>query len=68
MVFYTGDRIPAWRGNLFVGAMLEGRIPGTGHLQRIVFNDGGEIRREALCETCAGARDVGRGRMDCCTC
>jgi glucose/arabinose dehydrogenase len=48
MVFYTGDRLPAWRGNLFVAAMSEGRVPGTGHLQRIVFNANGEIRRERL--------------------
>jgi glucose/arabinose dehydrogenase len=48
MTFYTGDAIPAWQGNLFVGAMIAARIPGTGHLQRIVFNDNGEIRREAL--------------------
>ena len=48
MLFYTGDRFPAWRGNLFVTAMTEGRVPGTGHVQRIVFNENGEIRRERL--------------------
>jgi glucose/arabinose dehydrogenase/cytochrome c551/c552 len=46
--FYTGDRIPAWKNNLFVSAMIAGRIPGTGHLQRIVFNENGEMRREQL--------------------
>ncbi|MCC6202467.1 MAG: PQQ-dependent sugar dehydrogenase [Gammaproteobacteria bacterium] len=46
--FYTGDRIPAWKNNLFVSAMIAGRIPGTGHLQRVVFNDNGEQRREQL--------------------
>lgn len=46
--FYTGDRFPAWKGNLFVTAMIEGRVPGTGHLQRVVFNEQGEIRREQL--------------------
>jgi len=47
--FYSGARIPAWRGNLFLGAMTVGRIPGTGRLERIVFADnGGEIRRESM--------------------
>ena len=49
MTFYTGDKFPAWQGNLFVGSMMEGRIPGTGHIERIVFNTrGGEIRRESI--------------------
>ena len=48
MTFYTGDAFPAWRGNLFVGGMVEGRIPQTGQIQRIVFNENGELRREAL--------------------
>lgn len=49
MAVYTGDRFPAWQGNVFVGAMTEGRIPGTGHLQRIVFNENmQEIRRESM--------------------
>ena len=37
-VFYTGPHFPRWQGNLFVGSMMEGRLPLTGHLQRIVFN------------------------------
>ena len=48
LAFYNHDRIPAWKGNLFVGSMNMGRVPGTGHLQRIVFNDKGEQRREML--------------------
>jgi glucose/arabinose dehydrogenase len=48
LAFYTGDKIPAWKNNLFVGSMTVGRISGTGHLQRIVFNDKGEQRRESL--------------------
>jgi len=49
MTVYTGDRFPAWKGNVFVGAMTEGRIPGTGHLQRVVFNERTEeIRRESM--------------------
>jgi glucose/arabinose dehydrogenase len=49
MMFYTGDRFPNWRRNLFVGGMREGEIARTGQLQRIVFNDNwDELRRESL--------------------
>lgn len=49
LAFYDGDEFPEWRGNLFSGAMLVGRIPMTGHLQRIQFNDRGEeVARESL--------------------
>ena len=48
LTFYRGDKLAAWKGNLFVGSMTVGRIGGTGHLQRIVFNDKGEQRRESL--------------------
>src|SRR5262245_34433602 len=48
IAFYNSDQIPAWKGNLFVGSMTVGRIGGTGHLQRVVFNDKGEQRRESL--------------------
>jgi aldose sugar dehydrogenase len=49
LAIYTGERFPAWKGNAFVGAMRVGEIPGTGHLQRIVFNPKGEeIRREIM--------------------
>ena len=49
MTFYTGDRFPAWRNNLFVGGLQFGRIPGTGQMHRIVFNDNWEeLRREAF--------------------
>jgi len=48
LTFYKGDKLAAWKGNLFVGSMTVGRIGGTGHLQRVVFNDKGEQRRESL--------------------
>ena len=38
MTFYTGDKFPHWKGNLFVGGLQQGRIPLTGQIQRIVFN------------------------------
>lgn len=63
ITFYTGDRIPEWQGNLFVGSMMTGRIPGTGHLVRIVFNSRGEeIRREnLLTELRSRIREVQQG-------
>ena len=49
LAVYTGDQFPAWKGNVFVGSLQEGGIPGTGHLQRIVLNDGlEELRRESM--------------------
>lgn len=49
MAVYTGDRFPKWKGNVFVGAMRTGEIQGTGHLERLVFNDRNEeLRRESL--------------------
>ncbi|MDP6416173.1 MAG: PQQ-dependent sugar dehydrogenase, partial [Gammaproteobacteria bacterium] len=63
ITFYTGDKIPRWQGNLFVGSMRTGRIPGTGHLERIVFNSRGEeLRREnLLTELKSRIRDVEQG-------
>ena len=49
ITFYTGDRFPAWRNNLFVGGMQQGRLPRTGQMQRVVFNEQWqEVRREAF--------------------
>ena len=46
---YTGDQFPAWKGNVFIGSLRMGGIPGTGHLQRIVFNERTEeMRRELM--------------------
>lgn len=63
MVFYDGDRFPAWQGNLFVGALRIGGIRNTGHLQRVVFNERGEeARRESLLvELRQRIRDVRQG-------
>jgi glucose/arabinose dehydrogenase len=47
--FYLGDALPKWKGNLFVGGVRYGEIPGTGRVDRIVFNDKmEELRRESL--------------------
>jgi glucose/arabinose dehydrogenase len=49
MTFYSGDRFPAWKGNVFVGGMRSGELPGTGHIERVVFNAKlEELRRESL--------------------
>ncbi len=49
MEFYTGDALPRWKGDVFVGGLRTGEIPGTGHLERILFNqDMEELRRESL--------------------
>jgi glucose/arabinose dehydrogenase len=49
MLFYTGDALPKWKGDVFVGALRTGEIPGTGHLERILFNEEmQELRRESL--------------------
>ena len=43
------DRFPKWKGDVFVGSLRTGEIPGTGHLERILFNEKmQELRREAL--------------------
>jgi glucose/arabinose dehydrogenase len=63
MTFYTGDRIPAWTGNLFVGSARRGEVPRTGSLERVVLNDNlEELRRESLLsELHQRIRDVRQG-------
>jgi aldose sugar dehydrogenase len=63
MAFYTGDRFAAWKGNVFVGSMRTGEVPGTGHMERIVFNDKQEeLRRETmLTDLHQRIRDVRQG-------
>ena len=49
LTFYTGDKLPKWKGDLFVGGVRTGEIPGTGHLDRVLLNDNmQELRRESL--------------------
>jgi len=63
MTFYTGDRFPHWKRNLFVGGLREGGIPGTGQIQRVIFNDRWEeLRREPmLMDLKQRIRDVRQG-------
>jgi len=56
MAFYTGDRFPAWRGNLFVGA-LRGQM-----LVRLELDGERIVREERLVESTVGRiRDVRNG-------
>jgi aldose sugar dehydrogenase len=63
MEFYTGDKLPKWKGDVFVGALRTGEIPGTGHLERILLNEKlEEMRRESLLvELRQRIRDVKQG-------
>jgi glucose/arabinose dehydrogenase len=56
LAFYTSDRIPAWTGNLFAGALR-----GT-HLSRLVLDGDRVIHEERLLEGLkARIRDVRQG-------
>ncbi len=56
MAFYTGDRFPAWRGNLFVGA-LRGQM-----LVRLELDGERIVREDRLLENTVGRiRDVRNG-------
>ena len=63
LTFYTGDKFPAWRGNLFVGSARRGEVDRTGGLERVVFNENlQEIRRETiLTQLHQRIRDVRQG-------
>ena len=63
LVFYTGDRFPDWRGDLFAGSLMIGRVARTGHVERIEFNRQGlESRREwLLADLRQRIRDVEQG-------
>ena len=64
IAFYTGDKLPKWKGDIFVGGMRYGEIPGTGRLDRILINTNlEELRRETLLgDLRRRIRDVKQGR------
>jgi len=64
IAFYTGDRLPKWKGDVFVTGMRYGEIPGTGQLSRILINKNlEELRREPLLtDLRRRLRDVKQGR------
>jgi glucose/arabinose dehydrogenase len=57
ITFYTGNRFPSWKGNLFVGA-LNGK-----QLQRVAFNQPSQAERREplLTQLDVRVRDVGQG-------
>jgi glucose/arabinose dehydrogenase len=42
MLFYTGDKIPEWKGNLFIGAMA------LTHLNRLVIKENKVVQEERI--------------------
>jgi len=64
VAFYTADRFPAWKNNLFVASARRGEIDHTGALVRVVFNDRlQEIRQESLLQSLhQRLRDVRQGQ------
>jgi glucose/arabinose dehydrogenase len=63
LLFYTGDKFPAWKGNLMVGSTVRGRVNGASGVERVVFNDKmWETRREMfLQELKQRMRDIRQG-------
>jgi glucose/arabinose dehydrogenase len=63
LTFYTGDKFPNWKNNLFAGGMRQGEVPRSGHLDRIDFNDKWEeLHRESMLrELQQRIRDVRQG-------
>jgi glucose/arabinose dehydrogenase len=56
MAFYTGDRFPAWRGNLFVGSLK------FRHVVRVELDGARVVAQERLLENAFGrVRDVRQG-------
>ena len=63
LLFYTGDKFPAWKGNMMVCSTVRGRVNGATGIERVVFNDKmWETRRETfLTELKQRMRDIRQG-------
>jgi glucose/arabinose dehydrogenase len=46
--FYAGEPFAAWQGNALIGSMMRGRVRGSGHFQRLSFENGRAITREPI--------------------
>jgi glucose/arabinose dehydrogenase len=55
LMFYTGDKFPGWRGNLFAGGMVGQR------LARLTVDGRGVVSQENLFERQGRVRDVRQG-------
>ncbi len=64
LLFYTGDKFPAWKNNLMTGIVIRGRANnGATGVERVVFNDKmWETRRETILpELKQRIRDIRQG-------
>jgi glucose/arabinose dehydrogenase len=63
LTFYTGDKFPNWKNNVFVGGLRQGEVPRSGHIDRIDFNQKWEeLHRESILrELQQRVRDVKQG-------
>jgi len=63
LLFYTGEAFPQWQGQMLAGSIQRGRIPGTGGLERVVFDNlMQEVQRETMVtELRQRIRDVSQG-------
>jgi glucose/arabinose dehydrogenase len=59
LAFYTGDRFPGWRGNLFAGGLVSQDV------RRIVLADDGRVNGEQDIRIAARVRDVRQGPDGC---
>ena len=55
MMFYTGDRFPQWRGNMFVGGMVGQQVA------RLTLQEGRVTNEETLVQQQGRIRDVRQG-------
>jgi glucose/arabinose dehydrogenase len=46
--FYAGEPFALWQGNALIGSMMRGRVRGSGHFQRLTFENGRVITREPI--------------------
>ena len=63
LTLYSGNRFPAWKGNVFVGALFSAAPGRPGQVQRLIFNESGMPtgRESLLTELGQRIRDVRQG-------